>query len=77
MQQDLVDNRYSVLGTLGGGGMGQVYLARDELLDREVALKVLRAQHAENKDFVERFRREAKNAAALSHPNIVSVYDAG
>jgi hypothetical protein len=77
MQQDLVDNRYSVLGTLGGGGMGQVYLARDELLDREVALKVLRAQHAENKEFVERFRREAKNAAALSHPNIVSVYDAG
>lgn len=57
--------------------MGQVYLARDELLGREVALKVLRSQHAENQDFVERFRREAKNAAALSHPNIVSVYDAG
>ncbi|MDQ4106443.1 MAG: protein kinase, partial [Actinomycetota bacterium] len=77
MQRDLVDKRYSVLGTLGGGGMGQVYLARDELLDREVALKVLRSQHAENQQFVERFRREAKNAAALSHPNIVSVYDAG
>ncbi|CAN5695834.1 Stk1 family PASTA domain-containing Ser/Thr kinase [soil metagenome] len=77
MQRDLVDKRYSVLGTLGGGGMGQVYLARDELLGREVALKVLRPQHAENQDFVERFRREAKNAAALSHPNIVSVYDAG
>ena len=77
MQQDLVDNRYSVLGTLGSGGMGQVYLARDELLNRKVALKVLRAQHAENQEFVERFRREAKNAAALSHPNIVSVYDAG
>ncbi|MGB3683065.1 MAG: serine/threonine-protein kinase, partial [Rubrobacteraceae bacterium] len=71
MQRDLVDERYSVLGTLGGGGMGQVYLARDELLGREVALKVLRPQHAENQDFVERFRREAKNAAALSHPNIV------
>lgn len=57
--------------------MGQVYLAHDDLLNREVALKVLRAQHAENQQFVERFRREAKNAAGLSHPNIVSVYDAG
>lgn len=57
--------------------MGQVYLARDKSLGREVALKVLRAQHAENRQFVERFRREAKNAAALSHPNIISVYDAG
>ncbi len=77
MQRDLVDKRYSVLDTLGGGGMGEVYLAHDELLDRRVALKILRSQHAENKQFVERFRREAKNAAALSHPNIVSVYDAG
>ena len=57
--------------------MGQVYLARDEQLGRKVALKVLRSQHAENQEFVERFRREAKNAAALSHPNIVSVYDSG
>ena len=77
LERTATKDRYSVVGTLGGGGMGQIYLARDELLGREVALKVLRAQHAENQQFVERFRREAKNAAALSHPNIVSVYDAG
>ena len=57
--------------------MGRVYRARDESLDRDVALKLLKSQHAENHQFVERFRREAKNAAALSHPNIVSVFDAG
>lgn len=54
-----------------------MHLAYDELLNREVAVKLLRSQHAENAQFVERFRREAKNAAALSHRNIVSVFDAG
>ena len=74
---DVVGERYVLRDSLGRGGMGEVYLARDELLGREVAVKLLRAQHAENAQFVERFRREAKNAAALSHQNIVSVYDAG
>lgn len=66
-----------LLDPLGHGGMGRVYLARDELLERDVALKLLKSQHAENQQFVERFRREAKNAAALSHQNIVSVFDGG
>ncbi len=57
--------------------MGKVYLARDEVLNRDVALKVLRDRYAESEEFVERFRREARSAAALSHPNVVSVYDLG
>ena len=57
--------------------MAEVYLAHDKVLNRDVALKVLRDQYASNGEFVERFRREARNAAALSHPNIVPVYDAG
>jgi hypothetical protein len=57
--------------------MGRVYLARDEVLNRDVALKVLRDRYAESEEFVERFRREARSAAALSHPNVVSVYDLG
>ena len=57
--------------------MAEVYLARDEILARDVALKVLRGQYANDDGFVERFRREAKNAAALNHPNIVQVYDQG
>jgi len=57
--------------------MAKVYLAHDEVLERDVALKVLREQFAEDEEFVERFKREAQSAAALSHPNIVSVYDRG
>lgn len=66
-----------LLDPVGHGGMGRVYKARDELLNRDVAVKLLKPQHADNQQFVERFRRESKNAAALSHPNIVSVFDAG
>jgi serine/threonine protein kinase len=57
--------------------MAKVYLAHDEVLDRDVALKVLREQFADDEEFVERFKREAQSAAALSHPNIVQVYDRG
>jgi eukaryotic-like serine/threonine-protein kinase len=77
MHPTTVDERYSRLGRLGGGGMGEVYLAHDALLGREVVLKVLRESHAGSAEFVERFRREAQHAAALSHPYIVQVYDAG
>jgi len=57
--------------------MGHVYLARDEVLGRDVALKMLKEPYTDDEEFVERFRREARNAAALSHPNIVSIYDGG
>jgi serine/threonine-protein kinase len=57
--------------------MAKVYLAHDEALDRDVALKVLREQFADDEEFVERFKREAQSAASLSHPNIVQVYDRG
>src|SRR3712207_3102971 len=77
MQRPLIDDRYEPGGLLGGGGMAEVYLAHDEILARDVALKVLRGQYANDDGFVERFRREAKNAAALNHPDIVQVYDQG
>ncbi len=77
MPQTVVNNRYTIVHTLGSGGMAKVYLAHDEVLDRDVALKVLREQFAEDEEFVERFKREAQSAAALSHPNIVQVYDRG
>ena len=77
MQPAFVDGRYVVERLLGNGGMAQVYLTRDEILDRHVALKVLRDQYAEDDEFIQRFRREARSAASLSHPNIVSIYDQG
>ncbi len=57
MRGTLIDDRYAVLETLGGGGMAEVFLARDEVLGREVALKVLRGQYANDEEFFERFRR--------------------
>src|SRR4029453_18232555 len=69
--------RYRILRKLGSGGMANVYLAEDEELGRRVAIKILNDRHANDDQFVERFRREAKNAAGLSHPNIVSIYDRG
>ncbi|MGH2792454.1 MAG: Stk1 family PASTA domain-containing Ser/Thr kinase [Actinomycetota bacterium] len=74
---DLYGNRYRVSGLLGTGGMARVYRARDELLGREVALKVLNERLSSDRSFVERFRREAQNAAGLNHPNIVALYDYG
>ncbi|MBB6636568.1 Stk1 family PASTA domain-containing Ser/Thr kinase [Cohnella thailandensis] len=69
--------RYELLDRVGGGGMALVYKARDILLNRFVAVKVLRQQFMHDEDFVRRFRREAQAAASLSHPNIVSIYDVG
>src|SRR5918999_2304159 len=71
------DGRYRVLRKLGSGGMANVYLAEDGELGRQVAIKILNDRHAADDQFVERFRREAKNAAGLSHPNIVQIYDRG
>ena len=73
----LFDGRYRIVRKLGSGGMADVYLAEDEELGRRVAVKILNDRHANDESFVERFRREAKNAAGLSHPNIVSIYDRG
>jgi beta-lactam-binding protein with PASTA domain/tRNA A-37 threonylcarbamoyl transferase component Bud32 len=73
----LLDDRYEARDLLGVGGMAKVYLAHDKVLDRDVALKVLREEFADDEEFVERFKREALSAASLSHPNIVSVYDRG
>lgn len=69
--------RYAVIERVGVGGMAEVYRARDELLGREVAVKVLNERLSADRSFVERFRREAQAAANLSHPNIVSLYDYG
>ncbi|MPZ70704.1 MAG: Stk1 family PASTA domain-containing Ser/Thr kinase, partial [Actinobacteria bacterium] len=69
--------RYEVIEPVGSGGMAEVYRARDELLGREVAVKVLSERFARDPSFVERFRREAQRAANLSHPNIVGLYDYG
>jgi serine/threonine protein kinase/beta-lactam-binding protein with PASTA domain len=72
-----LSGRYELLARVGGGGMALVYKARDLLLNRLVAVKVLRQQFTNDEDFVKRFRREAQAAASLSHPNIVSIYDVG
>ncbi len=73
----VLNNRYRILGDLGEGGMSKVYKAQDTLLDRVVALKVLRPQYSADESFLARFRREAQAAARLAHPNIVDVYDIG
>src|SRR5213594_3863593 len=73
----LFDGRYRIQRKLGTGGMANVYLAEDEVLGRRVAIKILNSRHGNDDQFIERFRREAKNAAGLNHPNIVSIYDRG
>ncbi len=73
----VLGGRYAVEARVGGGGMATVYRGLDTLLDRPVALKVLRVQLAGDPDFVRRFRREARAAASLSHPHIIGVYDVG
>jgi serine/threonine-protein kinase len=74
---DFFCDRYVLSDLLGAGGMAEVFLAHDRILGRNVALKVLREHYAKDAQFVERFRREAQSAAALSHPNVVQVYDQG
>ena len=72
-----LNDRYKVLEVIGGGGMANVYLAHDMILDRDVAVKVLRLDFANDEEFIRRFRREAQSATSLDHPNIVSIYDIG
>ncbi len=73
----LLNGRYQLISPVGGGGMALVYKARDNVLGRIVAVKVLREQYASDAQFVARFKREAQAAANLAHPNIVNVYDVG
>lgn len=72
-----VNSRYEIIKTIGEGGMANVYLARDTILDRNVAIKVLRGDLSSDEKFVRRFQREALSASSLSHPNIVEIYDVG
>jgi serine/threonine-protein kinase len=73
----VLNGRYQLIGVVGGGGMAEVYKARDNVLGRVVAVKVLREQYTGDAQFVARFKREAQAAANLAHPNIVNVYDVG
>ena len=72
-----INNRYQIIKTIGEGGMANVYLAMDTILNREVAVKVLRGDLADDEKFVRRFQREALSASKLNHPNIVEMYDVG
>ncbi|MDQ0270285.1 Stk1 family PASTA domain-containing Ser/Thr kinase [Cytobacillus purgationiresistens] len=72
-----LSGRYKILEMIGGGGMANVYLAHDMILDRDVAVKMLRLDFAEDDEFIRRFHREAQSATSLAHQNIVSIYDVG
>ncbi|MFE8695229.1 Stk1 family PASTA domain-containing Ser/Thr kinase [Cytobacillus sp. FJAT-53684] len=72
-----ISGRYKILEIIGGGGMANVYLAHDMILDRDVAVKMLRLDFANDDEFIRRFHREAQSATSLAHPNIVSIYDVG
>ena len=73
----VIDRRYRLLQRIGSGGMADVWLAEDSHLQRSVAIKILQPRFAQDREFVERFRREAEAAASLQHPNIVAVFDRG
>jgi serine/threonine-protein kinase len=77
VQETVLNGRYRLGEVLGEGGMAVVYRAQDVLLNRPVAVKILRAQYAADESFLRRFEREAQSAAGFSHPNIVNVYDVG
>lgn len=72
-----INDRYKVLELIGGGGMSYVYLAHDVILNRDVAIKVLRYDSTNEEESMRRFHREALSATSLMHPNIVSIYDIG
>lgn len=73
----MIGERYEILGILGSGGMADVYDARDNRLNRRVAIKILKEEYSQDKNFVTKFRGEAQSVAGFSHPNIVTVYDVG
>lgn len=73
----LLNDRYEIKSIIGGGGMANVYLGYDQILNRNVAIKVLRLEYANDEEFIARFHREAEAATSLAHPNIVNIYDVG
>lgn len=75
MQGKILNNRYKIIKEIGRGGMAIVYSARDTLLERRVALKMLRPEYKSDSEFIDKFRQEARAVARLSHPNVVSIYD--
>ena len=77
MVQRILDQRYELEELIGGGGMADVYKAKDRLLNRPVAVKILHEAFKQDKEFIDKFQREAQAAARLSHPNIVNIYDVG
>jgi serine/threonine-protein kinase len=77
MEGKVLGNRYELINKIGGGGMAIVYRAKCNMLNRFVAVKVLRSEFVNDTEFVKRFRIESQAAASLSHPNIVSIYDVG
>ena len=70
-------DRYEIIAKVGAGGMSDVYKAKDHILGRFVAIKVLKQEYSEDRNFVTKFRIEAQSAAGLEHPNIVNIYDVG
>ena len=76
-QGHLLNERYKIIRRIGSGGMADVYLARDTILERDVAIKAMRSEYVNDVEFTTRFDREAQAATSLSHPNVVSIYDVG
>ncbi|MFC4404625.1 Stk1 family PASTA domain-containing Ser/Thr kinase [Gracilibacillus xinjiangensis] len=77
LEGNILSERYKLKKLIGGGGMANVYLGTDLILNRDVAIKVLRLEYAEDEEFISRFHREAHASTSLSHPNVVSIYDVG
>ena len=77
LQGKMLENRYEILEKIGVGGMATVYRAKCHVLNREVAVKVLKDEFTTDSEFIKRFNSEAQAAASLTHTNIVSVYDVG
>lgn len=77
MSSRTLAERYELLEKIGDGGMAVVYKSRDKLLNRYVAVKILKPEFSKDYKFIESFRRESQAAASMSHPNIVNIYDVG
>ena len=77
LEGKLIGNRYEILEKIGNGGMATVYKAQDKVLQRYVAVKVLREEFTTDEEFIKRFNKEAQSAASLNHQNIVSIFDVG